>query len=121
MAWLPVEQRPVRRFRARTFQLAGALVAAFLALALVAVFLYSGRPINVHPSQGLRGRYLHGYPTRSTKTNLLATVIRDHVCPFGWASRPPAERLCPFGCLRRIRRRLAFVKRTVTIRPTARI
>jgi hypothetical protein len=52
MASLPVEQQPVRRPRARSFQLAGGLVAAFAALALVAVVLYSGRPLNGHPSPG---------------------------------------------------------------------
>lgn len=50
MASLPVEQPPVRRSRARSFQLAGGLVTAFLVLALVAAFLYSGRLINAHPS-----------------------------------------------------------------------
>jgi hypothetical protein len=59
MASLPVEPRAVRRSHARSFQLAGGLVAAFLALAIAAVILYSGRPINAHPPPQAACLYLY--------------------------------------------------------------
>ena len=59
LASLPVEQRPERRLQARSFQLAGGLVAGFLALALVAALLYSRGFISPHPAQG--GQCAHLY------------------------------------------------------------
>ena len=58
MASLPVEQQPARRMHSRSLQVGG-LVAGLVAVALVAVLLYSGRSLNEHPAHGGQCAYLY--------------------------------------------------------------
>jgi hypothetical protein len=89
LASLPVEQRSVRRFQARSLQLAGGLVAAFLAVALVAALLYSRGSISPHPAQGGQCQYLYS-PGSGGNPQMEAIVVINESTSTSCTLKTPA-------------------------------